>query len=166
MSEHPGLTAERLRELLNYDPVTGLFHWRVHRFRRRAGEQAGGVSAKGRLQIEIGGRCYQAPRLAWLHVTGEWPAGQIDHRDLNPLNNRLDNLREATNGQNAANRRSWNKHGMKGVTYREGLTKPWMAQIKHNGRVRNLGRFATKEEAHTRYVEEAEKLHGVFARTC
>jgi hypothetical protein len=68
------LTAERLREVLDYNPETGVFTWKVRTsIRVVAGKVAGSVGKRGYLIIGVGGRNYYAHRLAWLHMTGEWP---------------------------------------------------------------------------------------------
>lgn len=98
------LTAERLRELLTYDPETGEFRWRYTRGCRARGQIAGTVTCLGYLTIAIDGRKYKAHRLAWLHVHGEWPYPEIDHINRIKLDNRLVNLRRATRAENNANR--------------------------------------------------------------
>jgi hypothetical protein len=78
----PELTAERLRELLTYDPETGLFVWRVNRRGNpRAGDVAGSYDGQGYLRKSIDDRDYRAHSLAWLHTKGEWPPIGIDHID-------------------------------------------------------------------------------------
>jgi hypothetical protein len=80
------LTAAKLRELLSYDRETGTLRWRKRSnalSRMRIGALAGSIKGGGYREIEIDGITYQAHRLAWLHVTGEWPVAEIDHRDLN-----------------------------------------------------------------------------------
>jgi hypothetical protein len=102
------LTAERLRELLHYDPDTGDFTWRTARKRIPAGAIAGTVE-RGFRRITIGGGRhgprYSAHRLAWLYMTGAWPNGYLDHINRDPDDNRFANLRLATNSQNQANTR-------------------------------------------------------------
>lgn len=157
------ITAERLREVLLYEPDTGHFLWRIARPKIRVGERAGGVRKKGDRVIEIDGKPYQAGRLAWLFVKGTWPTGHIDHKNRCRDDNRFDNLREATNGQNRANSKTSNKHGLKGVRYCAWMTKkPWQAQITFDKRPRYIGCYATKEEAHEAYCNEAKRLHGEF----
>jgi hypothetical protein len=100
------LTAERLRELLHYDPDTGVFTWlRVKGRRVRVGALSGKANGGGYFQIGVDGRIYYAHRLAWLYVHGEWPVASIDHVNCDRCDNRLANLRPATKAQNAANAR-------------------------------------------------------------
>lgn len=86
------LTVERLRELLDYDPETGVFRWKEPRRKCRVGEVAGSLRKDGYVKIQVDGRFYQAHRLAWLCVYGVWPSA-IDHIDGNRANNAIANLR-------------------------------------------------------------------------
>ena len=87
------LTAERLRQLLDYSPETGLFYWRVKRGSVAAGTEAGTWHGNGYRKIHIDGVPHLAHRLAWLYVHGEHPTGEIDHRNGNPADNRISKLR-------------------------------------------------------------------------
>ncbi len=162
------LTQERLKELLSYDPLTGVFLWRVKLSNKNPGDVAG-CKKRVYIVISIDDVIYRAHHLAWLYMTGEWPNPFVDHRDLNKHNNVWTNLREATKSQNMANVGiiKSNKSGLKGVSrYRAGESygKPWQACIGKDGKSRHLGHFATKEEAHAAYVAAAENLFGEFAR--
>ena len=152
------ITAEALREQMDYDPETGSFYWKP----RRAGCPGGGY-----WQIRIKGRCYYAHQLAWLYVHGEWPSEEIDHINRDRLDNRIANLRAADRCQNQQNKlQSNNKSGFKGVSlHNPRLAKPWQAQITVRGQHHHLGNFSTPEEAHEAYKEAAARLHGEFART-
>ena len=154
-----------LQKALTYNPLTGIFCWDSARPKIRVGQQAGHLKKpQGYIYIEINGKCYSAHRLAWFYCNKEWPTGQIDHKNRNRADNRIDNLRIATNGQNRANSKTTNKHGLKGVFHCGWLkTKPWKSSIKHMGNVIYLGLFATKEEAHSAYKNAARKLHGEFS---
>jgi HNH endonuclease len=164
------LTAERLRELLHYDPITGEFTWLVsRRGHTKAGDKAGTLKGPDydRVQIFIQGRIYTRYRLAWLYMTGEWPKAEIDHKDCNPMNDTWDNLREATRGQNMGNcSRGWNNStGYKGVQYNPRWKKKYIAVITHNYKGRYLGSYSTPQEAHLAYARAAKELRGEFART-
>lgn len=156
----PMLTAQIVRAAVDYDPLTGIFRWREGGDRRRpAGEIAGGRSSEGYWRICINGERHQAHRLAWLYVHGEWPTADIDHRDANKLNNRIENLREASGVVNAQNKRIAridNKSGLLGVS-RDGAR--WRAAIHVNGRQKRLGSFPTPEAAHECYVAAKRQLH-------
>lgn len=86
------LTAERLRQIVSYDPVTGVFAWAVRRSSRAAGARAGSVDSNGYRYIKIDGRWYMAQQLAWLYVKGEWPARYIRFNDGNGDNCAIGNL--------------------------------------------------------------------------
>ena len=160
------LTQEWLREVLDYDPLTGLFTCLVNRRKARKGDLAAKPSATSPyLYVSIGYRRYLAHRLAWFYVHGEWPP-ELDHRDRNKKNNVITNLRIATRSQNNYNRgRSIkNTSGFKGVTWHARRNK-WQAQIKISKGYKYLGVFETPEAAHAAYVEAAKVGHGGFART-
>lgn len=99
------LTSEYLRHILHYDPLTGDWVWVNPQARNvRRGDIAGTVRVDGRRQINLGGRCYLASRLAWLYMTGEWPQDEIDHRNRIKSDDRWENLRAATHSENMYNR--------------------------------------------------------------
>jgi len=157
------ITAERLRELVYYDPETGVFSWRAYRRGQRKDGIVGGPDTKGYTRMQVEGRNYRAHQLAWLYMTGEWR--QVDHRDLNKRNNRYDNLRPASNSANGANRPRLanNSSGFKGVCFHK-HTRKWVAQITHHRSVHHIGYFPTPEEAHAAYAAAAKVFHGEFAR--
>lgn len=153
------LTAERVRELLIYDPDTGIFRWRISGHGVKVGDIAGRINLHGYRQISIDHRYRRAARLAWLYVYGCWPSGQIDHKNTMRDDDRLVNLRDATLAVNAQNQRRAqrnNKTGMLGVSQQDGRFK---ACIRINGKQRYLGNFATPDEAHTAYLVAKRRFH-------
>lgn len=160
------LTADQARELLTYDPETGSFFWRVRRGHRFApGDLAGTVLANGYVHIGVRRRYYKAHRLAWLMMTGNWPADLIDHVNCVRTDNRWSNLREATRSQNAANARlaHHNSTGFKGVSFHKKHQR-WQANIRADGKYRYLGLFDSPEAAHAAYSRAANQHFGEFAR--
>lgn len=160
------LTAEALREVIDYDPATGIFRWRVSRTNSiRAGDVAGCLNrATGYRYIWIDGKLRKASRLAIQYVTGDWPTKPVDHRNGVKNDDRFENLRIASIAQNAANspRHRDNKTGFKGVR----LHSPgkYAAAICVNGKREHLGLFATPESAHAAYLAAAKLHNGEFAR--
>ena len=160
------LPVDELRSLLSYDGDTGIFRWSkppAPGRQRFVGAVAGKVSGVYR-QIKIGGVLYMAHRLAWHHSTGDWPLEDIDHVNGDPRDNRLVNLRLATQSQNNGNRRS--RHGsskFKGVTWHR-KCKKWQAQIECDGVAHYLGLFQAEDDASLAYQEAAARLFGEFAR--
>jgi HNH endonuclease len=157
---------ERVREVLDYDPRTGILTWRKKRGGKgRAGAVAGCISSEGRIKISIDGVQYKAHRIIWLWMTGHAPSERIDHRDMNQSNNAWVNLRLATNSENMANRGPQlnNKSsGLKGA-YRMWHGR-WYSRISKDGIDYYLGIFDTAEEARAAYIKKAEELYGEFAR--
>ena len=160
MIEEP--TQERLKQLLNYDPETGVFVWKVAASNRvKVGGVAGAISCEGYRRINIDGRSYYGHRLAWLHCFGRWPAKHVDHVNGVRDDNRLVNLREATdseNGQNRQKAQANNRSRLLGVYWNK-RNERWVAQIALNGKLRYLGLFDTAEDAHAAYLTSKKKLH-------
>lgn len=156
----PPLTAERLRELVHYDPVTGIFTSRINCGKVRVGDASGKINRDGYRQIQVDGRLYSAHRLAWLYVHGRWPTPMVDHESRDKDDNRIANLREVTKSQNQQNigPQSNNKSGYKGVR-EEKRTGRWRAQIRIDGVQHHLGTFATPELASAAYAAAAARLH-------
>ena len=159
------LTAERLREVLHYDPETGEWRWLISTNRKiRIGSKAGSIG-NGYEVIVFNRKLYKSHRLAWLYMTGEWPRCHIDHADMDRSNNKWSNLRQATITQNNANRHAQknNRAGLKGVYYHKANRK-YCAQTNVGGVQRYLGIFITKEEAHNAYVNAARVEFGDYFR--
>jgi hypothetical protein len=154
-----------LREMLDYDWRTGVFTWRIAVGRVRPGDRAGRINRSGYLQIGVGGQRYSAHRLVWLYVYGMWPIGDIDHINGDRSDNRLKNLRPATDAQNRANakKQCGSSSGLKGVCFHKKLSK-WQATITVDGKTKYLGIFATEQEAHEAYKKAAITAFGDFAR--
>jgi hypothetical protein len=161
------MTAEFIRNIMNYDQETGEFSWREGRrfrgVRAAPGESVGRINNIGYVTVTICNIAYFAHRLAWLYVHGEWPADVIDHRDGNPSNNAFSNLRAATQAQNSRNRRK----SASSASRFKGISKSnsnYRAYIMLDNVHTYLGTYQTQEEAHAVYRAAAEKLHGEFAR--
>jgi hypothetical protein len=150
------LTAERVRELLDYNPETGIFRWRATGPGRRLDGVAGRIDGNGYLGIGIDRERFYAHRLVFLYVCGRWPNGDVDHINGQRADNRLENLREATRGQNCLNAklRHDNTTGFRGV-YR---THSGKYQARFGRKI--LGRFATAEEASAAHRAAAIQAHG------
>lgn len=157
------ISYERACELLRYDSETGLIYWRVaRRHAVKAGDLAGSPSSHGYCQIIVDGRSYKAHRLGWLLHFGEWPKLHLDHINGIRDDNRICNLREATQSQNCRNHRM-NKNNTSGYPGVFKIRKGWGAGIGMNRKWTFLGVYGTPEEAFEAYKKEALKLWGEFA---
>lgn len=146
------LTADRARQLLDYDCSDGRLYRRGKPKKERTSKSA------GRYTIFIDGVCRQEHRVVWLWHYGEWPKQCIDHIDRNPLNNRIKNLRDVTLSENKQNQSvtKRSKTGFKGVSV---LRYGYSAEIQHKRKKYYLGYFKTPEDAHAAYCEAAARLH-------
>jgi len=172
------ITARRVRELLDYDPETGIFIWRRRPLRcgleridrgwnkRFAGKLAiGGRHPQGHFRICLYCRGYAAHRLAWLYVYGEWPKTDIDHINGNGGDNRIANLRLASVSQNIMNskRHRDNTSGTKGISLdkRSGRWHVYVT-VKYKRVFSKL--YNDLDDAIAARHEAAKKHHGEFAR--
>ena len=154
------LTAERLHELLHYSPETGIFTWRKDVSpNRKRGSLAGSVNWKGYIVIRIDGSPYRGHQLAWVYINGRFPFGPIDHINTIKADNRICNLREATdrlNKENQISAQSNNRNGLLGVAP---TGNRFRAQIGSYGKQYYLGTFDTPELAHAAYLVAKRKKH-------
>ena len=159
------LTAKRLREVVRYEPKTGLWRYNYSTSGKHVKDAIAGGSDGRYWRVTIDGRRYMSHVIAVLYMTGEWPEAEVDHRDTDSLNNRWRNLRPATRVQNVWNRKTdrRNTSGVKGVWRPKGR-KRWRAAVSAHGIRINLGSFRTKRDARAAYVAKAKELHGEFRR--
>lgn len=157
------LTQERVRELFDYDPATGNLVRRVNKANQCAGSIAGSVNARGHINVQVDGRLWAAHQIVFIFHHGYLPV-EIDHRNRDKTDNRIENLRPATSSQNKGNIQPLrnNTSGYRGVS-KNSRSGKWHAQIKIHGKQTYLGRFDTPGAAALRYNEAAVLHFGEFA---
>ncbi len=144
----------------NFEYRADGLYWQTTNQKRKTGHRAGSMDNRGyrSIGLRINGKLlrYFEHRLCWFYMTGQWPQHMIDHVDRDKSNNAWSNLREATRSQNAMNQNAtgvyWNKDRLK-----------WQAQIKVNGKPKNIGRFINYDEALKARQEAEIKYFGEFA---
>lgn len=161
------LSIDRLKEVVSYNAETGVFTWLTDSTgpgKGRIERPAGTVRPDGYLKIYIDGKSFLLHRLAWFYVYGEWPKGQIDHENLIHNDNRICNLRDATNGQNKTNtignKRKSGIDAPKGVYWHK-RDKRWSTTIS--------GKYLASSKTNvdklsTIFTEEHKKRNGKFSR--
>ena len=136
---------KRLKELLLYNPDTGVFTRRISTNRNnKAGEVVGHLRVDGYTILSVESRNYLAHRLAWIYIHGVEPSDQIDHINHNRSDNRLANIREVSRLENSRNRSCYaysSKKGgpIMGVRWDKGRGR-WYSRIKIGGITKHLGR--------------------------
>ncbi len=159
------ITQKYLKSVLSYDENTGLFSKLTKSWKFNIGDTLNNPRPDGYITLGIKNNTYLAHRLAWLYVYGKFPKNNLDHINGNRADNRICNLREVTQSQNSMNRtkQSNNTSGIKGVTWDKQCNK-WKAQIKYNGKVKNLGVFRNIEDAEAVVKEARIKFHNDYAK--
>ena len=157
------LTQERLKYLLTYDSVSGIFTRnttdRNNCKKCKIGETAGTLSSLGYYTTVIDGKSYPLHRLVSLYMYGSLPIKLIDHINHITTDNRLCNLREATHTENVRNRKKQknNTSGFRGVHF-DKSKGVFVARCNS----KHLGQFNTAEEASLAYEEYAKRINGRF----
>lgn len=156
------IDADRVRSVFDYDPATGVLTWKVKKAARtKIGDVAGSPSSSGYVAIHFDGKKMQGHRLAWAHYYGAEPSGIIDHIDGNRSNNSIINLRVADKSINSQNIKEAHRHSTSGLlgAHRVNGSSKWKARIVLNGKLIQLGRFDTAEEAHQAYLAKKREIH-------
>lgn len=162
------LTAQRARSLFRYDAATGDLKWTIRKSGKIPADlTAGYLDEEGYRVVRVDGVNYRAHRVIWLIVFGKWPKAMLDHKNGDRSDNRLKNLREASNSQNQMNKvpKRGSQSGFKGVVV---IRKPYglryRPQIYESGKLRTFGLYRSAEEAHAVYQREAAARFRDFAR--
>jgi len=175
MKSKPLPPLEELKEFLDYNPDTGVITWIKNRSGVKLGQVAGTINTLGyviilftpyRSKLKHSEKFILAHRVAYYMYYGVDPLEKmIDHIDGNRSNNKINNLRLATNQQNLFNQglSKNNTSGIKGVSWSNEKQK-WVAQIFLNGRNIILGRYTHKEDAIKTRKEAEINYHGKFRK--
>lgn len=160
------MNIDELKSLLSYEPDTGVIRWIAKGKGRIKKKEAGTLLHSGYAGIAIGPKRWQSHRIAWALHYGEWPKDQIDHINGIRTDNRICNLREASNAQNGKNLglSKANTSGHKGVCF-DKQTGKWRAIIKVNFKLISLGRYANLQDAINARVAAEQQYFGEWNRT-
>jgi len=163
MKNYPAL--DILSKLLKYDPLTGDIYWVASGRGRIKKKPAGTKEKSGYIGIVVNGKRIRAHIIAWALHNNRWPSDQIDHVNGTKSDNRINNIREATNNQNGKNIKLKfnNKSGAAGVSY-DKVNKKWRAAIKCNGKQIYLGRYINYDDAVSARMSAEIKYFGEWRR--
>lgn len=179
MAEKIVAPIEDIHKILSYDSDTGLFRWKERSaedfdtlkgyrifLKRYSGKQAMCAGKDGYLCGRLFGRLFLSHRVAWAMHYFEWPELDIDHINQDKTDNRICNLRLATDSENLRNIPKFksNTSGYKGVSFCKANNK-WVARVSTGKEYKHLGSFNTKELAYNAYISAAKHYHGDYFAT-
>jgi hypothetical protein len=155
------LTQEKLKEILFYEPKTGLFTRKITKSNRAVAGSLVLNKYNKYMVIGIDNKNYYLHRLAWLYIYGEWPKNDIDHINGIKSDNRIENLRDVTksvNMQNLIKKTNKNQTDYLGVSFCK-KSKKWYSRISVNKKQITIGRFNSPELAYESYLKAKRELH-------
>ena len=157
----PQISQTEIQRLFAYDG-TGLVRC-VTKGKAKSGAKAFQATAAGYKGFKVNGKLMLEHRLVWLYHFGEMPE-IIDHINQDKADNRVENLRIATHGENLCNSKisKRNKSGVKGVTWADDRKK-WRVQITHKGHKQCLGDFETLADAEHVITMARPAIHQQFS---
>ena len=166
MTRKPDITQEELRQAFDYNEEAGDLCWKYRPANNvKIGVPVRAKNTDGYYQVGFKRKVYTVHRIIWMLVYGEWPDAEIDHANCDKNDNRLENLRLSTKGQNQSN--SHKRDGLtsfyKGVCW-NARSKKWRAQVTHENKVMYLGEFLKQEDAYDAYCRVVLSLKGDFVR--
>jgi len=174
---------EKISSLLSYDPETGFLFWLPRPLsmfssagnqgrwnNRYAGKLAGNIKKTmlgyEYVTVKVLRKDYCAHRVAWLLYYKCQPPGKVDHINMNPLDNRIENLRDGTHDNNLnMGMTTRNTSGVSGVCWNKSCGK-WQANVRKNGVLYHLGVYTEKSDAAAAVAKKRDelgfsKLHGL-----
>lgn len=154
------MTYDECADLLEYNRKTGELLWKKSLGRAKPGSVAGYTDTNGYVRLCIKGRMYLAHRIAWLMTHGEWPKNSIDHVNGIKHDNRIENIRSASQLENCQNRQvnRNNKTGFPGVDFHKRSGK-FRAKIGYQFKAIHLGYFDNPQDAHKAYLAAKKTIH-------
>jgi hypothetical protein len=158
---------EYINNNLTLDLKTGIFYWKTPpKFHsdligKIAGNKQKNLNNKFYWVIKINNKKYKRARLVFLYLNKRFPKNCIDHINGNSLDDRPENIREATVTQNA-----WNHKGRKktsnlpmGIRFQSGK---YVARISCNKNQITIGKYENLEDAHKAYINKRKELFGDY----
>lgn len=158
------ITQDNIKKWFLYLPDQGIFIRKISMNTQAIeGTIAGARTKNGYILISVGLERIYAHRLAFFYMKGYWPE-TVDHINRNKLDNRWENLREATYSEQGCNKVQDYKamSGYKGVYYSRNKDFPWRVEIRKDNIIHRFGSYKTLEEANEVAIREREKLHKEF----
>ena len=155
------LTQSKLKELFNYNPITGIFTNKVARnARAKINDTAGALNSNGYIVFQVNKTKIYAHRAAWMYTHGFWPNAEIDHINRVRNDNRLVNLRLANRLENSHNTGKHAKSisGHKGVAWHS-RNKKWQVQMRVRGTHYYIGQFSELQDAVNARLQAEKKLY-------
>jgi len=146
--KNQALTQKRLKELLHYNPDTGVFIWKVSRGGHCSGSIAGGLRHDDRVHISIDNQHFLRSRLAFFYIEGYFPEQDVDHKNRTKTDDRWSNLRHVSRQCNLRNigLQKNNASGVSGVAFSKRENK-WRSTITVNFKQFHIGYFGDFNEA-------------------
>lgn len=159
MATRDFIKQDRLKELIHYEPSTGVFTWLGDRGGRSfRGKVAGSEKDNGYREITVDGFQYLAHRLAWLYVNGTWPSNDIDHINGDKSDNRIDNLRDVFPYVNLHNTSASSKNNATKLTGVAFARNKYRAEIRFKNKRHYIGVFDSPEAASKAYQDFKQML--------
>lgn len=155
---------ELVRELFSYQEDGTLVRKIGRGSNGRVGDRVGSDNGFGYLRTTFKGKLECIHRLVFLYHTGRWPS-YLDHIDQNRSNNRIENLRECTYGENHRNKGKQRTRAAKSSQYKGvawSIRNKWRASIVKDKKTVHLGYFINEEDAAMAYNEAASQSYGIF----
>lgn len=152
---------DELKDYIDYDPNTGVFRWKVNYYGNKLGSSPRPTHSEGYIRVQFKGKRYFMHKVAFYWTYGYLP-DQVDHINRNTSDNRISNLRAATQAQNSCNKGARGKSKYRGV-YWHNKNRKWVTSLRKEGVSHYVGCFECEIEAAKAYNEKAKELHGEFA---